>query len=101
MLIRQSVTPPPPAAKPAAPATPAKPATKRTIPLGLIIALNVVLLLAVVLVLYFVLRPTPQAATQEGGAWWDVPVTALPRDAAQEKARAEYETSRARQRLGA
>ncbi len=48
-----------------------------------------------------VVATDPQAATQEGGAWWDVPVTTLPRDAAQEKARAEYETGRARQRLGA
>jgi 3D-(3,5/4)-trihydroxycyclohexane-1,2-dione acylhydrolase (decyclizing) len=48
-----------------------------------------------------VVATDPQASTQEGGAWWDVPVTALPRDAAQERARADYETNRARQRLGA
>lgn len=48
-----------------------------------------------------VVATDPQVSTQEGGAWWDVPVTALPRDAAQERARADYETNRARQRLGA
>jgi len=48
-----------------------------------------------------VVQTDPQASTQEGGAWWDVPVTAAPRDAAQKRARAEYETNRARQRLGA
>ncbi len=42
-----------------------------------------------------------QASTQEGGAWWDVPVTAAPRDASQKRARAEYETNRARQYPGA
>ncbi|GGJ12515.1 3D-(3,5/4)-trihydroxycyclohexane-1,2-dione acylhydrolase (decyclizing) [Neoroseomonas lacus] len=48
-----------------------------------------------------VVATDPQSSTQEGGAWWDVPVTAAPRDAAQKRARAEYETNRARQRLGA
>ncbi len=48
-----------------------------------------------------VVATDPHVSTQEGGAWWDVPVTALPRDAAQERARADYETNRARQRLGA
>jgi 3D-(3,5/4)-trihydroxycyclohexane-1,2-dione acylhydrolase (decyclizing) len=48
-----------------------------------------------------VVATDPQASTQEGGAWWDVPVTAAPRDAAQKRARAAYETNRARQRLGA
>jgi 3D-(3,5/4)-trihydroxycyclohexane-1,2-dione acylhydrolase (decyclizing) len=48
-----------------------------------------------------VVATDPQASTQEGGAWWDVPVTAVPRDAAQKRARAEYETNRARQRIGA
>ena len=48
-----------------------------------------------------VVATDPQAATEAGGAWWDVPVTALPRDAAQKRARAAYETNRARQRLGA
>ncbi|BDG75167.1 3D-(3,5/4)-trihydroxycyclohexane-1,2-dione acylhydrolase (decyclizing) [Roseomonas fluvialis] len=42
-----------------------------------------------------VVATDPQAATQEGGAWWDVPVTAVPRDAAQKCARAAYETRRA------
>ncbi|MBR0672509.1 3D-(3,5/4)-trihydroxycyclohexane-1,2-dione acylhydrolase (decyclizing) [Neoroseomonas soli] len=48
-----------------------------------------------------VIATDPAAATREGGAWWDVPVTALPRDAAQKRARADYETQRARQRPGA
>ena len=48
-----------------------------------------------------VVATDPQSSTQAGGAWWDVPVTAAPRDAAQKRARAEYETNRARQRLGA
>ena len=48
-----------------------------------------------------VVATDPQSSTQEGGAWWDVPVTAAPRDDAQKRARAEYETNRARQRLGA
>jgi 3D-(3,5/4)-trihydroxycyclohexane-1,2-dione acylhydrolase (decyclizing) len=48
-----------------------------------------------------VVATDPQAATQQGGAWWDVPVTAAPRDAAQKRARAAYETHRARQRIGA
>ncbi|MGQ0647143.1 MAG: hypothetical protein ACT4P7_06200 [Gemmatimonadaceae bacterium] len=62
-FIQQSVTPPP--ALPTAPkaaATPLAP-KKRAIPLGLIIALNVVLVLALALVVYFVLRPSPPAAT--------------------------------------
>jgi 3D-(3,5/4)-trihydroxycyclohexane-1,2-dione acylhydrolase (decyclizing) len=42
-----------------------------------------------------VVATDPQAATSEGGAWWDVPVTAAPRDAAQKRARAVYETTRA------
>ena len=48
-----------------------------------------------------VVQTDPQASTREGGAWWDVPVTAAPRDDAQKRARAEYETNRAHQRLGA
>jgi hypothetical protein len=67
MLIRQSATPAPPVAKPAAPTPPAVPAeTRRSIPLGLIIALNVVLVLAIVLVLYFVFRPAPPNVTPGG-----------------------------------
>lgn len=68
MLIRQSETPAPPAAKSAAPAPAAQPATpKRPVPLGLIIALNVVLVLTIALVLYFVFRPTTPNA-DAGGA---------------------------------
>ncbi len=48
-----------------------------------------------------VVATDPQAATQEGGAWWDVPVSAAPRDATQKRARADYEANRARQRPGA
>lgn len=48
-----------------------------------------------------VVATDPQVSTAEGGAWWDVPVTAAPRDDAQKHARAEYETNRTRQRLGA
>ncbi|MBP0463466.1 3D-(3,5/4)-trihydroxycyclohexane-1,2-dione acylhydrolase (decyclizing) [Roseomonas sp. PWR1] len=48
-----------------------------------------------------VVATDPQSSTQEGGAWWDVPVSAVPRDAAQRQARAAYETSRARRRTGA
>ncbi|CAH0145139.1 3D-(3,5/4)-trihydroxycyclohexane-1,2-dione acylhydrolase (decyclizing) [Roseomonas sp. CECT 9278] len=42
-----------------------------------------------------VVTTDPQASTTEGGAWWDVPVTAVPRDAAQTRARTEYERRRA------
>ena len=48
-----------------------------------------------------VVATDPQVSTAEGGTWWDVPVTAAPRDAAQKQARADYETNRARQRPGA
>ncbi len=48
-----------------------------------------------------VIATDPAATTQQGGAWWDVPVTALPRDTAQKRARSAYETHRARQRPGA
>jgi hypothetical protein len=69
MLIRQSVTPAPPVAKPSEPASAAPPAApRRSIPLGLIIALNVVLLLAIALVLYFVFRPAPPDVTPGGPA---------------------------------
>lgn len=42
-----------------------------------------------------VVATDPQISTAEGGAWWDVPVCAVPRDAAQKRARAEYEVRRA------
>ena len=48
-----------------------------------------------------VVATDPQVSTAEGGAWWDVPVTAAPRDDAQKHARADYETNRTRQRPGA
>jgi hypothetical protein len=67
MLIRQSETPAPPAAKASQPAPSAPPVQpKRAIPLGLIIALNVVLVLAIALVLYFVFRPAPPGAEAGG-----------------------------------
>jgi hypothetical protein len=69
MLIRQSVTPAAPVAKPAAPTPAAPPAEpRRSIPLGLIIALNVVLVLAIALVLYFVFRPASPNVTPGGPA---------------------------------
>jgi 3D-(3,5/4)-trihydroxycyclohexane-1,2-dione acylhydrolase (decyclizing) len=39
--------------------------------------------------------------TAEGGAWWDVAVTAAPRSASQRKARSAYEAARRRQAAGA
>ena len=44
-----------------------------------------------------VIDTDPQASTTEGGAWWDVPVSAAPRGAAQEAARAAYEAALKRQ----
>jgi 3D-(3,5/4)-trihydroxycyclohexane-1,2-dione acylhydrolase (decyclizing) len=48
-----------------------------------------------------VIETDPRRGTEEGGAWWDVAVTAAPRSAPQRKARAAYERARRRQRLGA
>jgi 3D-(3,5/4)-trihydroxycyclohexane-1,2-dione acylhydrolase (decyclizing) len=48
-----------------------------------------------------VVATDPEAATVEGGAWWDVPVTSVPRDDAERAARAAYEAGRARRRHGA
>jgi 3D-(3,5/4)-trihydroxycyclohexane-1,2-dione acylhydrolase (decyclizing) len=47
-----------------------------------------------------VIDTDPQAGTAEGGAWWEVPVTEAPKTAAQETARAGYDTARKRQRTG-
>ncbi|HEU4350760.1 MAG TPA: 3D-(3,5/4)-trihydroxycyclohexane-1,2-dione acylhydrolase (decyclizing) [Burkholderiales bacterium] len=48
-----------------------------------------------------VIETDPRRGTAEGGAWWDVAVTEVPRTAGQKKARAAYERGRKRQRLGA
>jgi 3D-(3,5/4)-trihydroxycyclohexane-1,2-dione acylhydrolase (decyclizing) len=48
-----------------------------------------------------VIDTDPRRGTQEGGAWWDVAVTAAPRTSSQEKARNAYELARRRQKLGA
>jgi 3D-(3,5/4)-trihydroxycyclohexane-1,2-dione acylhydrolase (decyclizing) len=48
-----------------------------------------------------VIETDPRRGTDEGGTWWDVAVTAAPRTAGQKRARAAYERSRRRQRLGA
>jgi 3D-(3,5/4)-trihydroxycyclohexane-1,2-dione acylhydrolase (decyclizing) len=47
-----------------------------------------------------VIETDPARGTAEGGAWWDVPVTEAPRDAAQRAARAAWERGRQRQRAG-
>jgi 3D-(3,5/4)-trihydroxycyclohexane-1,2-dione acylhydrolase (decyclizing) len=48
-----------------------------------------------------VIDTDPQAGTAEGGAWWEVPVTAAPATPAQKTARTSYETNRKRQGAGA
>jgi 3D-(3,5/4)-trihydroxycyclohexane-1,2-dione acylhydrolase (decyclizing) len=48
-----------------------------------------------------VIDTDPQTGTAEGGAWWEVPVTAAPATPAQKAARRDYETNRARQAAGA
>jgi 3D-(3,5/4)-trihydroxycyclohexane-1,2-dione acylhydrolase (decyclizing) len=48
-----------------------------------------------------VIDTDPQTGTAEGGAWWEVPVTAAPATDAQAKARADYDTNRQRQMTGA
>ncbi len=47
-----------------------------------------------------VIETDPTRGTAEGGAWWDVPVTELPRDEAQRAARAGWERGRKGQRTG-
>ncbi|GIX10505.1 MAG: 3D-(3,5/4)-trihydroxycyclohexane-1,2-dione acylhydrolase (decyclizing) [Elioraea sp.] len=47
-----------------------------------------------------VIGTDPARGTAEGGAWWDVPVTEVPRDEAQAAARAAWERGRQRQRAG-
>jgi len=48
-----------------------------------------------------VIDTDPARGTAEGGAWWDVAVTAAPRTAAARSARRSYERARRKQRLGA
>ncbi len=48
-----------------------------------------------------VIDTDPRRGTAEGGTWWDVAVTAAPRNTSQEKARKAYELARRRQKLGA
>jgi 3D-(3,5/4)-trihydroxycyclohexane-1,2-dione acylhydrolase (decyclizing) len=47
-----------------------------------------------------VIETDPRRGTAEGGAWWDVAVTAAPRSPGQKRARSAYERARRRQRLG-
>ncbi len=47
-----------------------------------------------------VIETDPARGTAEGGAWWDVPVTEVPRDGAQRAARAGWERGRKGQRVG-
>jgi 3D-(3,5/4)-trihydroxycyclohexane-1,2-dione acylhydrolase (decyclizing) len=48
-----------------------------------------------------VIETDPRRSTAEGGAWWDVAVTAAPKSSSQRKARKAYEAARRRQKLGA
>jgi 3D-(3,5/4)-trihydroxycyclohexane-1,2-dione acylhydrolase (decyclizing) len=48
-----------------------------------------------------VIETDPRRGTAEGGAWWDVAVTAAPRSSSQRRARKAYEAARRRQKLGA
>ncbi|NKE45634.1 3D-(3,5/4)-trihydroxycyclohexane-1,2-dione acylhydrolase (decyclizing) [Roseomonas frigidaquae] len=48
-----------------------------------------------------VIDTDPAASTAEGGAWWEVPVSAAPRGAAQEAARQSYETALRKRGSGA
>ncbi|MGG5809092.1 3D-(3,5/4)-trihydroxycyclohexane-1,2-dione acylhydrolase (decyclizing) [Falsiroseomonas sp. CW058] len=48
-----------------------------------------------------VIDTDPGTGTAEGGAWWEVPVPAVPRTPAQAEAREAYETNRQRQTSGA
>jgi 3D-(3,5/4)-trihydroxycyclohexane-1,2-dione acylhydrolase (decyclizing) len=48
-----------------------------------------------------VIDTDPRRGTAEGGAWWDVAVTAVPRNSSQARARKAYDDARRRQKLGA
>ena len=47
-----------------------------------------------------VIETDARRGTPEGGAWWDVAVTEVPRSVGQKKARAAYEQARRRQKAG-
>jgi 3D-(3,5/4)-trihydroxycyclohexane-1,2-dione acylhydrolase (decyclizing) len=48
-----------------------------------------------------VIDTDPESGTAEGGAWWEVPVTAAPVTPAEKRARRAYEANRSRRRAGA
>ena len=48
-----------------------------------------------------VIDTDPRRGTAQGGAWWDVAVTDVPRSNSQQKARKAYEQARKKQALGA
>ena len=48
-----------------------------------------------------VIETDAAVSTGEGGHWWDVAVSAVPRTPAERRARSRYQTQRRRQRLGA
>ncbi len=48
-----------------------------------------------------VIDTDPRRGTPEGGAWWDVAVSDVPRSSSQESARKAYEAARRRQKPGA
>jgi 3D-(3,5/4)-trihydroxycyclohexane-1,2-dione acylhydrolase (decyclizing) len=48
-----------------------------------------------------VIETDPRRGTAEGGTWWDVAVTEVPKTSSQKKARKSYEAARRRQPLGA
>ncbi|HSA90182.1 MAG TPA: 3D-(3,5/4)-trihydroxycyclohexane-1,2-dione acylhydrolase (decyclizing) [Burkholderiales bacterium] len=48
-----------------------------------------------------VIETDPRRGSAEGGAWWDVAVSAAPRSSSQRKARKAYEAARRRQKPGA
>jgi len=48
-----------------------------------------------------VIDTDPRRGTPEGGAWWEVAVTDVPRSSGQKQARAAYERARKKQALGA
>jgi len=48
-----------------------------------------------------VIDTEPRRGTAQGGTWWDVAVTEVPRSSPQKKSRAAYERARKKQALGA
>ena len=47
-----------------------------------------------------VIETDPETGTAEGGAWWEVPVSAAPHSPAQKSARSDYEVKRRNQAEG-